>query len=178
MISLIRYYLIFSQYRFDTDIQMMTYLWDATLPWKCYELSIFTWLKHCHTADINNSLLSKCLTLLQVDDPDCAGIHDEDPSILCYTKYVLWNTGVIKVEVEAIRGQTLGGVENLVGSIRPVCQWWLVQAPQGSAACPHHQPATRTVIAREGPALSAWKHLEQHNRDGEEESLLKNWLTL
>lgn len=109
---------------------------------------------------------------MQVDDPDCAGIHDKEPSILCYAKCVCRNTGVVKAEVEAVGGQALGNMEDLEGSIRSVCQWRWKQAPQGSAACPHHQPATGTMIAREGPALGAWKHLKQPKQGWGSESSL------
>lgn len=99
------------------------------------------------------------LTFLQVNDPYGTGIHNEDPAIVQDTKHVPWDVRVEEAELEAVGAQALGDVKKLVGNVRTALQRRGKQAPEGFAPCPDHHPSTGAMVAEEGPALRAWKHL-------------------
>lgn len=106
-----------------------------------------------------HSLTRPKLTFLNVNDPYSTGVDNEDPAVIQGAEHVLGDIGVEEVKLDAVRPQTLCDVKELVCYIRTTLQSRGKQSSYGCAARPHHHPSTGAVIAQEGPALCAWKHL-------------------
>lgn len=59
-------------------------------------------------------------TFLQVDHTDAAGVHDQHSSVLSQAEHVLRCPGVVEPKVQAVGGQALGDMQELIRHVGPL----------------------------------------------------------